>query len=255
MQIKWSIENRDAAAVQELLNYTKDKNFVRGRIQRNVSGHVPRFSRDGCWRTMVSCLMTSHQRAGPDSPVSRFLRMKPFPLRLEVLSDRPSPSLIAHQLSTGGIWRARPIADQAVANLRWLDSAGWGQIQSEFRALMKQRGRTPRDSDAERERQAAQFIAEHLKGFGPKQSRNFWQGLGLTRYEIPLDSRIIDWANESAILPFRLSAQPLADRSYYEFVMDALQGLCRAIGVLPCVLDAAVFARKDRDWRPDEINN
>ena len=88
-------------------------------------------------------------------------------------------------------------------------------------------------------------MGENLKGFGPKQSRNLWQDLGLTRYEIPLDSRVTDWVNVNEILPFKLTAGALADRAYYEFVMDAFQTLCRAAGVLPCVLDAAVFSVKD----------
>ena len=33
-------------------------------------------------------------------------------------------------------------------------------------------------------------MSERLAGFGPKQARNLLQGLGLTRYEIPIDSRI-----------------------------------------------------------------
>ena len=40
-----------------------------------------------------------------------------------------------------------------------------------------------------RERETARWIASRLVGFGPKQSRNLLQSLGLGRYEIPLDSR------------------------------------------------------------------
>src|SRR3712207_8726784 len=39
-------------------------------------------------------------------------------------------------------------------------------------------------------------IDDSLKGFGPKQSRNLLQGLGLTRYEIPIDIRITRWFND-----------------------------------------------------------
>jgi hypothetical protein len=38
------------------------------------------------------------------------------------------------------------------------------------------------------ERKCAEMINDTLLGFGPKQSRNLLQRLGLTKYEIPIDS-------------------------------------------------------------------
>jgi hypothetical protein len=47
------------------------------------------------------------------------------------------------------------------------------------------------------ERIVARVLDEQLRGIGPKQSRNLLQELGLTRYEIPLDSRVAGWLNEN----------------------------------------------------------
>ncbi len=77
-------------------------------------------------------------------------------------------------------------------------------------------------------------------GFGPKQSRNLWQTLGLFRYEIPIDSRITKWMNKN-IYPFKLSATALSDLNYYEFIMNGIQKLSEECNVLPCVLDASIF--------------
>ena len=96
----------------------------------------------------------------------------------------------------------------------------------------------------EMEREVANFIDERLVGFGPKQSRNLLQSLGLTRYEIPIDSRITKWLTEFGF-PVKLSAGALADQGYYEFVMDAVQQLCREADEYPCVLDAAIFSSFD----------
>jgi thermostable 8-oxoguanine DNA glycosylase len=96
------------------------------------------------------------------------------------------------------------------------------------------------------EKEVAEYIQEKFQGFGPKQSRNFLQALGLTRYEIPIDSRVTDWLNNFGF-PVRLSAAALADSNYYDFVSKGVQALCAASGVYPCVLDAAIFALKDRD--------
>jgi len=76
--------------------------------------------------------------------------------------------------------------------------------------------------------------------------------LGLTRYEIPLDSKVVRWLNAEGF-PSTLSAQALADPNYYEFVMDAVRVLCSQAGVLPCVCDAAVFSLKERDWLAKEL--
>jgi hypothetical protein len=89
--------------------------------------------------------------------------------------------------------------------------------------------------------------------FGPKQSRNLLQSLGLSRYETPIDSRIVKWLNEFGF-PLRLSAPALADRHYYAFVMEGFQQICRACEVMPCVLDAAIFASFDNGgWTEESI--
>ena len=99
----------------------------------------------------------------------------------------------------------------------------------------------------------AKYIQDRFDGFGPKQSRNVLQALGLTRYEIPIDSRITDWLNEFGF-PVRLSGDALSDRNYYNFVSDGIQILCEKCDVFPCVLDAAIFSSKDGDgWTKDNI--
>jgi len=103
------------------------------------------------------------------------------------------------------------------------------------------------------EREAAEFINNQFKGFGPKQSRNLLQSLGLTKYEIPIDSRITKWLNRFGF-PVKLSAQALSDPNYYKFVSDGVQQLCAQSGVYPCVLDAAIFASFDKGgWSGENI--
>jgi hypothetical protein len=71
-----------------------------------------------------------------------------------------------------------------------------------------------------------------LAGLGPKQARNLWQCLGVTRYEIPLDIRVYKWINA---LPsdFRLNPKKLyANVAYYEEAMTHIQSVCREAEVL-----------------------
>ncbi len=87
-------------------------------------------------------------------------------------------------------------------------------------------------------------IDDKFSGFGPKQSRNFLQWLGLTRYEIPIGSRVVKWLKDFGF-PGALSADALSDKDYYHFVSDGIQELCRASDIYPCLLDAAIFIRLD----------
>jgi hypothetical protein len=121
--------------------------------------------------------------------------------------------------------------------MTFLESGGWEQITEHLDRLRI--SPTP-----ENERLAAAFIDDNLKGFGPKQSRNLLQGLWISRYEIPIDSRITKWLNDFGF-PVELSAGALQDRNDYNFVSDGIQRLCEACEIMPCVLDAAIFSSFD----------
>lgn len=255
MDITWAVRPEDVRAVQELVRSTSESTFVVERKRENVSGRGHPFSRDVFWGVMIGCLMTTQQHSGPDSAVARFLRVSPFPLSLSACGSSGVQDAVQKKLSDfGGIRRAPTIANETAANCDWLEEGGWKQIIEHYDALLRQRDRTPREDDWKAERTAATFVDEHLKGFGPKQARNLWQWLGLSRYEIPLDSRVTRWLNENV---FRLKVAPslLGDRGFYEFVLKGVQELCREASVLPCVFDGAIFASFDREWTASEFRN
>lgn len=101
-------------------------------------------------------------------------------------------------------------------------------------------------STPETERHAANFIDDALKGFGPKQSRNLLQALGLSRFEVPIDGRVTKWLNEFGFA-FKIGLSALADRDYYNLVSAGFQKLADKAGIEPCLLDAAIFASYDGD--------
>lgn len=53
----------------------------------------------------------------------------------------------------------------------------------------------------------------------------------------------------------QLSPTALADWNYYEFVEDGVLALCETAGILPCLVDAAIFSSDDlaRDWLAEEL--
>jgi hypothetical protein len=213
-----------------------------------VEGRRATIDHDRFWKALADCLLTTQQRSGPDSAVARFIRTAPYPLTLSACLATAQPSAYATEVLTrfGGIRRASTIGRELEENLLWLRSnGGWSVIDRVLDRLQQPHG--PKD-----EREAAEVLAEHLLGLGPKQSRNVLQTLGLTQHEVPLDSRLAKWLNDFGF-PLRLSAVALSDPGYYGLVSDSFQALCEAAGVSPCLMDAAIFASFDRPWNADEV--
>jgi thermostable 8-oxoguanine DNA glycosylase len=234
MKLKWTVEPKDIELVREVIETHKDKPIVVDRFERNLQSAKPPVKMDEFWLRSVCCLVTSRQPSGEDSRVARFVRKTPFQLELNVCRQAENLRKLAEgTISSAGLRFNERIAGFIVHNLEFLDNGGWEKTKAVLDMLIA-------NQSAEVERDAAEFIDTNFKGFGPKQSRNLLQWLGLTQYEIPLDSRIANWLNKHGF-PVQLSAAALGDRNYYNFISDGVQELCRQSGVKPCVLDAAIF--------------
>lgn len=240
MRLLWCVEDGDVRKVKNFYNKNKNNDLVVWRRELNIERGFSRFSRDAFWKEMVGCLLTTQARSGPNSPVARFVSQKPFPLRYEECWDhRNLKSFVQRTLAHfGGIRRNVTISEQIHDNFRWLEKrGGWEEVNGIIRETRK----NPR---LEMEIKAADFIDHHLKGFGPKQSRNLLQSLGLTKYEVPIDSRITRWLNDFGF-PVTVSATALSDLDYYKFVSEGFRELCDACDIYPCMLDAAIFSSFD----------
>lgn len=161
--------------------------------------------------------------------------------------------------SNGGIRYYNNIGDACEVNLDRLDSGGWEELWIELERLVDARTRAPRTSDSETERRVSTYLSDGLAGeglhrVGSKQARNILQILGLTRYEIPLDSRITKWLNANLDLLYQVSGSGLSNSEYYHFIMDIVHDSCSTAGVLPCVFDAAVFSSYDKNWTESDAD-
>jgi hypothetical protein len=214
----------------------------------NVLGPAPAFSRKELWYVMLGCLLTTQQRSTKGSPVETFLAQEPFPLELGKCAEDNVRRIVRETLTRfHGIRFAPTIAGRAEDNFRWLCSGGWEQVERHYKSLARQHSRKPRPEHAAAERRAAHFIDESFEGFGPKQSRNLWQWLGLSRYEIPLDRRVARWINTN--LSQKVNLKRLGSADYYESVLDYIQAMCARAKVLPCIFDAAAFNFENKDER------
>ena len=248
MKIIWKLYSSDIKRVEKFVELHKDNPFVQRRIQRNLKDKKAVISLNEFWFVMVSCLLTTQQRSGPNTSVSRFITKKPFPLRFKLCKSQDRLYNFAHEILTnfGGIRRTNRLSEEIAKNFSALEQSLWDKTYG----VLKELGAS---SEAQSERKSAEFIEEHFMGFGPKQSRNLLQTLGLTRFEIPIDSRITKWLNEFGF-PVTLSASALSDRNYYNFVSDGIQQLCKQSNIYPCVFDAAIFSSYDGDkWEENNL--
>lgn len=246
MKIKWQIDQSDTLAIQTIVAEYKSSDFVIERLSQNVNGSLPVFSQSKIWHTQMMCLLTSQQSSGPNSQVSKLLNGEPFQLSLDRCKNSNNTKTFINGVlkAFGGIRFIDNIPNRAAENLDMLEAGGWNELQQWFEKLNLQRKQPPDSSHYKLERAAANYLKENYAGFGPKQSRNFWQELGLTRYEFVLDSRIIKWLKKIQF-PVPLSSTALSDEEFYIFLSDILRELCEKSNVLPCLFDAAVFTSYD----------
>jgi len=249
------VTNAEVDAVRNVVSEEKDSPFCKRRHSRNVDNPPQQFRRDEFWKQMIVCMCTSVQRSGPNSLVSKFVREKPFPLDLETCESKDHLRLYAEEiLHSRGLRFGPKIAQQIVKNLRFLRASGWQKVEAQFFAVIRSRLCQHGSSRIAAERQASRSLMGSeggLAGFGPKQARNLWQCLGVTRYEIPLDSRISGWINA---IPsgFRIEPKQLYSSLYYESILDHIQATCDSAGVLPCDFDAAAFVSADKEEWPEK---
>ena len=246
MELSWKLGPGEISHLHAFVAKMSTNAFVRYRIKNNVETPPAVVAIERFWEIMVGCMLTSQQRSGPGSPIIRLISAQPFPLRYSRFLEMAEPEVEAQRIlkEYGGIRFTTRIPQQLAANLRALQSGLWQQTEQALQQVVN-------ESSPAAERIAAAFIDKHYQGFGPKQSRNLLQALWLSKYEIPIDSRITKWLNEFGF-PIKLSSFALSDPDYYNLVSDGIQAMCQQSGLLPCVLDAAIFASFDGDARNDE---
>ena len=254
MRVDWVITDTDVATVSDLVREQGGHQFVLERRQKNVDlGFEPRLDKPHVWKRSLACMLSFQQRSGPGSALHAFLKLDPFPLSYAACREKRdglADYALAAMRSAGGIGKVNRRSQWTEANFRdWFEGPGWAKLHAAATELQVCRQQLPDPAHAAIERKAAAAAAQ-MDGFGPKQSRNLWQTLGLTRYEIPLDSRLTTWLNAN-VLDSPLSGAGLADETYYRHIMGAIQALCARAGVLPCIFDAAVFSLGNPDWPAD----
>lgn len=249
MDIVWRVTEDDKASVNELLTQQRETEFFRFRKNQILKDPKPTVTRERFWRAMVGARLTTLAASGPGSRLVHFSMLSPFPLTYDTVKNQLSSRDYVHGTLTQhgiGTHRVR-ISEDLDRNLKILEDGEWASVLAQCNELIHL---VPRHT----EMKVADYISKIFFGFGPKQSRNLLLGLGLTRFESPIDSRVVDWLNEELDLPFDVTRSALSDNVFYKLILDGICELCAQCETLPCLLDAAIFVSQDGDvWTEDVL--
>ena len=238
MYATWRFNENDRSNWQSFVRANLSNEFVKDRERRNIHRKTVDLSRGMLWFVHVGCQVTTQQRSGPTSAVSRFLESHSRTLSYaECVGSSNVKDLVHTELSNAGLRRAKTIADNLSEILANLEGGGWTELERQLKTIDKR-------TTMEKERRVARYVENEFPGLGPKQSRNFIQWLGLTRYEIPVDSRITR-KMKALGCSFVPSAAALHDETVYLLVQGGLQQVAEMLGIYPCILDACIFSSFD----------
>jgi hypothetical protein len=239
---KWIISNRDTRLVEQVCKQQSGHKMYKKRMALNLNTKSVKITKEVLWKCIFTCLLTTQQRSREDSRINKFLKTGYSSISLRKLREKRNIKLyISSQLKGfGGIRRNKIIPNEASIIYEHLVDTNW-KLLEKIKDLVQKKG------NKDFERKVCNEIAENkmFNGLGPKQSRNLLQMLGVTIYEIPIDSRITDWLNINNIFPFKLNSKGLSDIEFYCFINDAIIELCKKSKTKPCLFDAAVFSLKE----------
>jgi hypothetical protein len=254
--LQYEFSEDEIEAVRQVVAEGESTSFFELRRERNVTGDPLPVTRERIWQAHLIGIMTTQQASGPESAVTKFLSEQSADLSLDAcreVNDVEEYVVTTLQESPYSVGFHTRIGGACATNLERLESdeqSGWREVEAELDRLVNQRKETADRTHATAERRASRVLKdeigdEGLSWIGQKQSRNMLQMLGLSRYEIPLDSRLNDWTSTHFDQPPILADQSLDD--YYAIAVDLIQEACAQADVLPCMFDAAAFADGD-EW-------
>lgn len=241
MRLQWNIQPDTLERWQDFVDENIKNDFVVERKKKNIKRRNVDLSEERIWHVLVGCQVTTQQRSSPGSKVSKFLSSNTSPA-LDYECCRSSRNRIAFlktQLKRAELWRFNVIANNLATTLSHLEADGMDELMEWLDTIRK-------NTTKKKERKIAAFLAESkmYPGLGPKQSRNFIQWLGLSRYEIPIDSRVTKVMKRMGCT-FVPSGSALSDALVYVLMQDVLQEISSKLGIYPCMLDACIFSSFD----------
>lgn len=245
MKAEWIINNEVLSNIKKIIDDNSNRPFAKDRYKKNIEKVGIDLSRNTIWKVLVGCEITTQQKSGPGSPVDRFLKSNNVVLTYDNCKLLDT-NTIASELRKNSLRNNKRIAKFLTEIINNLENGEWVILLENLNKLIKKH-------NIEDEVIVAKYLhSGRFKGLGLKQSRNFLQWLGLTEYEIPIDSRELKVLKKCKC-NFVPGASALSDETTYLFLEKGIQRVCEELNIKPCILDACFFASFDKEDFSEEI--
>jgi hypothetical protein len=73
-QVEWHFSDEEVGSILDIVSKQEDNPFVQKRRDQNVAVADIDITQTEFWNAHLAALLTSQQRSGPDSHVSKFLK-------------------------------------------------------------------------------------------------------------------------------------------------------------------------------------
>lgn len=213
-------------AYLNIINKYKDHEDVKRRIANNIENEDKQVSREKFWRALLLGVITSGRK---ESEVEKIKALPIFDLEA-VSQEKDLQTFFASQLCCLGCQNR--FSEYLSDNYERMNRT-WDKLQQQLATLQE-------NISVAKERQTANCLQD-FKGIGPKQSRNMLQMLGLSRYVIPIDSRISRALRELGGMDMLENKMNLSNEKTYRQIEDQVIDLCKELEIEPCVLEACLY--------------
>lgn len=235
MEIAWNISDEDVKKVVDYVNQ-QSSDQISNRIARNINFQGLLINRDTILHSLLYSLLLSNQRQESFSHITSVFSDIRYKLQyLTIIKEPDKQNYVSGIIEKHNISLAiKETPDFFASNFDLLEATNWELLDRLIKKLCIKESKKA-------EREIADHINSVFKGFGPYEARVFLQTLGLTKFEIPIDSFVSDWLIKFNF-PVEISPTALQERNFYHLVSDGVQLLCKNADVYPCVLEAAIHA-------------
>ena len=232
MKSIWTIDNTVLENIRKVIIDNIDSKLAKERKSKNIEKKGIDLSKNNVWKILVVCEITSRQKSGENSPTDQLLKSGSKLFDFNYCKN--NHNFIIEELKKFNLRRYNTIAEWLILIIKEWELGEWDILQKKLTLLKK-------DHSKEDEKQVIDYLRSgKYKGLGLKQSRNFLQWLGLSIYEIPIDSRVIK-VLENCGCNFVPGSNALQDDATYEYLEIGLQMISEELQILPCELDACFF--------------
>lgn len=246
MKAEWIIDEEVLNNIKKVIDKNSNRKFVKERYKKNVKKIGIDLSKNTIWKVLIGCEITTQQKSGPGSFVDKFLKSNNAILTYDKCKSFDK-NTIANELSKNSLRNNKRIAEFLTEIIYNLENGEWSILLEKLNNLKK-------EHNIEDEINVAGYLhSGKFKGLGLKQSRNFLQWLGLTEYEIPIDSRELKVLRKCKC-NFVPNSSALGDETTYLFLEKGIQKVCERLNIKPCILDACFFVSFDKEDFSEEMN-